>query len=116
VQILPTIPQTYTGDNTAAEVAASPSGRFVYGSNRGHDSIVTFAVDAATGTLTPLDWTPTQGTTPRYFGLDPTGSYLYAANQTSDTLVVFRVNTSTGRLSPTGEILKVGAPCTIAFR
>jgi 6-phosphogluconolactonase len=115
VQILPTIPQTYTGDNTAAEVAVSPSGRFVYGSNRGHDSIVTFAADA-TGMLTPIDWTSTQGTTPRYFGLDPTGSYLYAANQTSDTVVVFRVDAATGRLATTGEILKVGAPCTIAFR
>jgi 6-phosphogluconolactonase len=116
LQRLSTLPSTFTGDSTAAEIAVARSGRFVYGSNRGHDSIAIFAVDAASGTLTSVGWEPTRGTTPRYFGLDPTGAYLYAADQTSDTVVVFRVNESTGKLVATGETLKAGAPCTIAFR
>jgi 6-phosphogluconolactonase len=81
VQVLPTTPPSFTGNNTGAEVAVAPSGRFVYGSNRGHDSIVVFAVDRANGTLTPVDWVSTQGKTPRFFALDPTATFLYAANQ-----------------------------------
>ena len=116
VQILPTIPSTYTGDNTAAEIAVAGSGRFVYASNRGHNSIVIFAIDQAAGTLSPVGWELTQGTTPRYFGVDPSGAELYAANQGSDTIVRFHVNQATGRLTPAGETLNVGAPCTIAFK
>jgi 6-phosphogluconolactonase (cycloisomerase 2 family) len=116
VQILPTIPSAYTGDNTAAEIAVAGSGRFVYASNRGHNSIVIFAVNAANGTLSPVGWQPTQGATPRYFGVDPSGAELYAANQGGDTVVRFRVNRATGLLTPAGETLKIGAPCTIAFR
>ncbi len=115
VQVLPTTPSTFTGDNTGAEVTVAPSGRFVYGSNRGHDSIVTFAVDRTNGTLTPLDWVSTQGKTPRFFALDPAANFLYAANQDTDTVVTFRVNQRNGRLSPTGQIIKVGSPCTIVF-
>ena len=116
LQIVPTIPDTYTGNNTAAEIAVARSGRFVYASNRGHDSIVTFRIDTANGTLTPVGWEPTQGMTPRYVGLDPAGTTLYAANQASDTVVAFRVNGRTGTLTPTGETLGARTPCTIAFR
>jgi 6-phosphogluconolactonase len=116
IQIVPTTPPTYTGNNTCAEVFVAPSGRFVYGSNRGHDSIVIFTVGQNTGELTPIAWEPTQGRTPRYFGLDPTGAYLYAANQNSDTVVIFSVNQTTGRLRATGEVIKVGSPSTIVFR
>ena len=115
VQVLPTTPPSFTGNNTGAEVAVAPSGRFVYGSNRGHDSIVVFAVDRANGTLTPADWVSTQGRTPRFFALDPTATFLYAANQDTDTIVTFRVNQRNGRLTPTGQIVKVGSPCTIVF-
>jgi 6-phosphogluconolactonase len=115
VQVLPTTPSTFTGDNTGAEVAVAPSGRFVYGSNRGHDSIAIFTVDRVSGTLTPVDWVSTQGKTPRFFALDPTANFLYAANQDTDTVVTFRVNQRNGRLSPTGQIVKVGSPCTIVF-
>jgi 6-phosphogluconolactonase len=101
--------------NTAAEIAVAPSGRFVYGSNRGHDSIAIFGIDPASGMLNSAGWESTQGTTPRYFGLHPSGRELYAANQTSDTVIVFRVDDATGKLAATGEILKAGAPCTIAF-
>ncbi len=116
IQILPTLPPTYTGNNSGAEVVVAPSGRFVYGSNRGHDSIVIFAVGENTGELTPIAWEPTQGRTPRFFGLDPSGSHLYAANQNSDTIVILQVNEATGRLTPTKEVVKVASPTTIVFR
>ena len=94
----------------------APSGLFLYGSNRGHDSVVTFAIDKATGGLTPIGWEPTQGTTPRFFALDPTGTHLYAANQNSDTVVIFRVDQTTGKLTATNQIVKVASPTTIVFR
>jgi 6-phosphogluconolactonase len=111
-----TVPTSYTGDNTGAEIAVAPSGRFVYASNRGHDSIAIFSIDAVAGTLTPVGWEPTQGRTPRFFAIDPSGSELYAANQSTDTVVIFRVNQNTGKLTPAGESLKVATPSTIAFR
>ena len=116
IQIVTTLPSTYTGNNTGAGIAVAPSGRFVYGSNRGHDSIALFAIEPSTGLLTSIGWEPTQGRTPRFFGLDPSGSYLYAANQNSDTVVIFRINQMTGKLSPTNQIVKVASPSTIAFR
>ncbi len=116
LQIVSTLPSSHTGNNTGAEIAVAPSGRFLYGSNRGHDSIVTFAIDKATGGLTPIGWEPTQGTTPRFFALDPTGTHLYAANQNSDTVVIFRVDQATGKLTATNQIVKVGSPTTIVFR
>jgi len=115
VQVVPTAPSSFTGNNTGAEVAVAPSGRFVYGSNRGHDSIVIFSVDRAAGTLTPVGWEPTQGKTPRFFTLDPAANFLYAANQDSDSIVTFRVNKATGKLAPTGQTVKVGSPVTIVF-
>jgi 6-phosphogluconolactonase len=116
LQIVPTTPPTYTGNNTTAEIWVAPSGRFVYGSNRGHDSIAVFAVDERTGMLSAVGWEPTQGRTPRYFGLDPSGMHLYAANQNSDTVVIFQINQTTGKLAATGEVIKVGSPSTIVFR
>jgi 6-phosphogluconolactonase len=116
IQIVPTLPSSYTGNNSTAEVWVARSGRFVYGSNRGHDSIAIFAVDAASGTLTPVGWESTQGKTPRFFALDPSDTELYAANQNSDTVVIFAVNQQNGRLTPTKEIIKVASPSTIVFR
>jgi len=116
LQIVPTAPATYTGNNTGAEIVAAPSGRFVYGSNRGHDSIAIFAIDQATGLLTAVGWEPTEGRTPRFFTLDPSGTHLYAANQASDTVVIFRVDQATGKLAATGEKIAVKTPTTIAFR
>src|SRR5439155_686197 len=71
LQVITTLPPSFTGNSTTSEIAVAPSGRFVYGSNRGHDSIAIFAVDAATSVLTPVDWEPTQGKTPRFFSFDP---------------------------------------------
>jgi 6-phosphogluconolactonase len=116
LQILPTAPPTYTGNNTGAEIWVAASGRFVYGSNRGHDSIAIFAIDGQTGMLTVVGWEPTHGRTPRYFGLDPSGTHVYAANQNSDTVVIFRADATTGRLTSTGEVIRAGSPSTIVFR
>jgi 6-phosphogluconolactonase (cycloisomerase 2 family) len=115
LQVITTLPPSHTGNNSCAEVWVPSSGRFVYGSNRGHDSIVVFAVDPKLGTLSPVGWHPTQGQTPRYFGFDPTGTHLYAANQNSDNIVIFRVNATTGALTPTGEVVPVKSPSTIVF-
>jgi 6-phosphogluconolactonase len=115
IQIVPSLPPSYTGNNSGAEVVVAPSGRFAYGSNRGHDSIGIFGIDGTSGVLTPIGWEPTRGRTPRFFTLDPTGRSLYAANQASDTIVIFDVNEATGKLTATGEVLKVATPTTIAF-
>jgi 6-phosphogluconolactonase len=115
VQVVTTLPTSYTGNNSGAEIAVAQSGRFLYGSNRGHDSIVIFAIDTATGGLTPVGWQSTQGRTPRFFALEPSG-HLYAANQNSDTVVIFRVNPTTGGLTPTDQIVNVASPSTIVFR
>jgi 6-phosphogluconolactonase (cycloisomerase 2 family) len=111
-----TLPPGAGGKNTTAELAVAPSGRFVYVSNRGHDSVATFAVDTASGLLTPVAWAPTQGKTPRFFALDPAGRFLYAANQGSDTIVAFRVDPTTGSLTPTGHVVHTGSPSSIVFR
>jgi len=116
LQVHTTLPSRYTGNNTGAEIAVAPSGRFVYSSNRGHDSIAIFAIDQATGLLAPAGWEPTRGKTPRFFGLDPTGTHLYAANQTSDTVAIFRIDQSSGTLTATGETIEVRSPTAIAFR
>src|SRR5207237_3491714 len=99
LQTVSTIPAELTDATTAAEVVVAPSGRFVYGSNRGYHSIVIHAVDPADGTLTAIAWVPTEGRTPRHFAIDPTGDFLYAENQDSDTIVAFRVDQATGRLT-----------------
>lgn len=99
---------------STAEVQVHPTGRFVYGSNRGHDSIVGFRVNEADGKLTYIENESTQGKTPRNFGIDPTGQYLIAANQGSDSLVVFRIHPATGELHPAG--IKVEAPTPVCVK
>jgi len=102
-------------NNSTAEVQVHPSGRFVYVSNRGHDSIAGYAIESGTGKLTALGNTPTGGQTPRNFGIDPTGHYLLAANQGTDNVVVFKIDAETGKLTPTGQEIKVGAPVCVKF-
>lgn len=114
-QRVPTTPTTYVGDNMAAEIAIAPSGKFLYASNRGHDSIVVYAVDAATGAIESIGWESVQGKKPRFFGPDPGWSHLYAANENSHTIVVFRVNHENGKLAPTGQVIETGSPTCIAF-
>jgi 6-phosphogluconolactonase len=123
IQIVPSIPPSYTGNNRAAEIAVAPSGRVVYASNRGDDNIAIFAVDRRDGTLTPVGWAPTRAKSPRLFCLDPAAKTLYAANadegfstqQNTDTIVAFRINQANGMLTPTGQIIKTNTPCTIVF-
>jgi 6-phosphogluconolactonase len=100
---------------SAAEVQVHPSGRFLYASNRGHDSITVFAIDPSTGRLTFVENEPTQGSFPRGFGIDPTGRFVLAANQRSHTVVVFRIDQATGQLTPTGQSLAVGTPVCVEF-
>lgn len=115
LQSISTLPKGFKGQSDCAEIAVSPSGKHVYGSNRGHDSIAVFSVDSKKGTLTPVEHVPSQGKTPRHFAIDPTGSYLVAANQDSDSLVVFRIHQKTGRLTPTGQTLQVRSPACVRF-
>jgi 6-phosphogluconolactonase len=114
IQTISTLPKDFTGTNHTAEVLAHPSGKFLYGSNRGHDSIAAFSISAK-GTLTALGQTSTQGKVPRNFNLDPTGAWLLAANQDSDNVVVFRIDAKTGRLEPNGQSVRVVAPVCIKF-
>ncbi len=114
LQSVSTLPGPCPGNSTA-EIQIHPSGRFLYGSNRGHDSIVVFAIDGATGKLRLVGHEPTRGKTPRNFILDPTGHYLLAANQDSDNIVVFRIDGRTGKLSANGSVLAVPAPSCIAM-
>jgi 6-phosphogluconolactonase len=116
LQVIGTLPPAFTGTNTTSEIVVAPSGRFLYASNRGHDSLAIFAIDDASGTLTPVGWEPTQGRTPRFFAIEPSGTFLYAANQDSDTIVTFRIDQAAGRLAPTGDVIKTGSPSTIVFR
>ena len=115
LQTISTLPEGYTGATTCAEIRVHPSGKFLYGSNRGHDSIAIFAIDPATGKLTAKGHQSTQGKTPRNFNLDPSGHFLIAANQDTDNVVVFRIDAQTGQLTPTGQTLDVPRPVCIKF-
>ena len=100
---------------STAEVQVHPSGRFLYGSNRGHDSITVFAIDSASGRLDRVQVESSGGTTPRNFGIDPTGNYLLAANQNSDNVVVYRIDPDNGRLAATGQEVSVPTPVCVKF-
>jgi 6-phosphogluconolactonase len=115
IQTVSALPADFKGSSTCAEVFLHPNGRFLYGSNRGDDSIAVFAVDAEKGTLTPIENVSTEGKTPRSFALDPAGRYLIAANQQSESLVVFHVDPETGRLTPTGEKEDCASPTCVLF-
>jgi 6-phosphogluconolactonase len=118
IQTIRTLPEGVESEGkgySTAEVQVHPSGRFVYGSNRGHDTIAIFAVDSSSGRLTAVGHQPTGGKTPRNFGIDPSGRFLLAENQDSDTIVVFKIDQSTGRLEPTGQTVEVPKPVCVKF-
>jgi 6-phosphogluconolactonase len=115
VQTISNLPDGFTGIDNSAEIEMDQSGRFLYASNRGHDSITVFAVDPAKGTLTKVQVAPTQGSIPRNFALDPTGKYLLVGNQKSDTLVVFFVDPHHGTLKAAGQVLDVPSSVDILF-
>jgi len=107
-----TLPEKTPGNSTA-EVRVHPSGKFVYVSNRGHNSIAIFAIDPKTGGVKPIGHQSTEGKTPRNFGIDPEGKFLVAANQDSGTVVVFKIDPETGLLKPTGHSAKVPTPVCV---
>lgn len=115
VQTVPTLPKDFTGANTSADIHVSPDGRFLYCSNRGHDSIAAFKIDPRNGKLTFIAHESTGGKTPRNFAIDPTGAFLLAANQNSDNIVTFRLDPKTGRLSATDHVVEVPSPVCLKF-
>ena len=115
LQTVSALPADFKGNSTCAEIALHPSGKFLYASNRGHDSLAIFNVDAQTGRLTATGYEPTAGRTPRHFVIDPSGTWLLAENQDSNTVVVFRIDPATGKLAKTGMPISVGAPVCGVF-
>jgi 6-phosphogluconolactonase len=115
LQAVSTLPAGFIGESAAAEVAVGPDGRFLYVSNRGHDSIAVFAIAPATGVLSPVEFTPCGGRGPRHFALSPDGAWLVCANQNSSSLSSFRVDGASGRLTPAGEPVAVPDPVCVRF-
>ena len=115
LQTISTLPKDFTGTNSDAEIEVHPSGKFLYASNRGHDSIAVFAIDASQGTLTPIEYASTKGKEPRHFEIAPGGELLFAANEHSGNVVVFRIDQQTGRLTPAEKELQIGAPVCVKF-
>jgi 6-phosphogluconolactonase len=115
VQTVSTLPRDFDGSNTTAEIAVHPSGRFVYGSNRGRDSIALFRIDDASGMLTYVRDQSTDGKTPRHFELDRDGKHLIIANQNTDTLLVCRIDADTGQLNPSGEHVAAPTPVCVKY-
>src|SRR3984957_3535908 len=115
LQTISTIPKNFAGQNDDAEIQVHSSGKFLYASNRGHDSIAAFAIDQSKGTLTLIEYVPTKGQSPRNFEIDPTGTLLFAANEKSDNIVIFRINAQTGRLTATDKVLDISQPVCVKF-
>jgi 6-phosphogluconolactonase len=115
LQTISALPKDYSGPKEAAEIAVHASGKFLYTSNRGHDSIAVFAIDEKKGTLKSLGQVLTGGKMPRHFAIDPTGAYLLAENQESNNMVVFHIDPATGSLTPTGQTIEVPSPVCITF-
>ncbi len=115
VQTIPTMPVAVQGRHSTAEVVVHPSGKFLYGSNRGHDSLAVYSIEPGTGHLKIVEYESTQGKTPRNFAVDPTGAYVLAENMGSGTIVVFRVDPETGALEPTGQTALVPSACCVKF-
>lgn len=114
IQTISSVPADYTGQKSGAEIAVHPNGKFLYASNRSHNSISVFTIDAK-GALTAAGNVPSQGKTPRHFVIDPTGAWMAVSNQDSDNIVVFKIDAKTGGLTPTGDVLEVGNPVSMVF-
>ncbi len=113
LQTVPTLPSDFSGESYCADIHVSPNGKFLYGSNRGHDSIVVYAIDAGTGKLTYVAHTPVRGKWPRNFTIDLSGSLLLVANQHTSNVVSFRIDPQTGKLTATGSQIEVPDPVCI---
>jgi len=115
IDTVSTLPSDFTGTSYCADVHVSASGKFLYGSNRGHNSIVVFEIDPQTGKLKLVEHVSTAGDWPRNFTIDPTGAFLLVANQRSDNVVTFKVDQNTGRLTPTGNNEQIPSPVCLKF-
>ena len=115
IETVSTLPSDFSGISYCADVHMSSSGKFLYGSNRGHNSIVVFAIDQLTGKLTLIEHVSTEGNWPRNFTIDPSGGFLLVANQRSDNVVVFSLDANTGRLKPTGVNEQIPSPVCLKF-
>ena len=115
IQTISTLPEGFSGRNDTAEIAMHPNGKWLYASNRGHDSIAVFEVEPGKGTLRLVADVSTGGKEPRHFAIDPAGKFLLAENENSDTIVTFRIDPASGKLTPTGDVAKVPAPVCLAF-
>jgi 6-phosphogluconolactonase len=116
IQTIGTLPEGFRGGNSTAEIAVHPTGRFLYGSNRGHDSLVTYLIDASTGKLGLVGHRATRGRTPRNFAVDPSGGWMLVANQDSNNVAVFRVDPRTGLPEASEHSVDVPAPVCVLFR
>lgn len=110
IQTISTLPADFSGANMCADIHVSPNGKFLYGSNRGHDSIASYRIDENTGKLAFVEHVSTGGKTPRNFAIDPTGKFLLAANQNSDSIFVFRIDETSGKLGATSNAAQVPTP------
>lgn len=115
METLSLLPEGYTGQNTAADIHIHPSGKYLYASNRGQNSLAAFSIDPATGKLDSLGYTSTGGVTPRNFAIDPTGKFILAANQDSGSIYVLSLDPATGALSATGQEVSLPAPVNVLF-
>ena len=115
VQTVPALPLGYSGESHCAGVQLTPDGRYLFGSNRGHDSLVAYAVDQTTGRLSFVEHHSCLGKTPRDFAIDPSGRFLLVANQNSDAVAVLGIDTKTGKLSDAGTSAEVGTPMCVKF-
>jgi 6-phosphogluconolactonase len=115
IQSVSSLPAGFNGPRSGAEIAVDAGGRFLYASNRGHDSIATFSIDAEQGLLRLIGHVSTSGRTPRHFAIDPAGTHLFAANQDSSSIATFSIDQSTGALTPVGDLITVGDPVCILF-
>jgi len=115
LQVVPMLPKDFHGENSPAEIAILPDGKWLFASNRGHDTIAVFAVDPSSGMLRPAGEFPSGGKEPRHFAIDPTGRFLLAENQNSNSIVVFRIDPATGALTQVSKTDGVPAPVCLAF-
>jgi 6-phosphogluconolactonase len=113
IQTVSALPQPFRGNSTCADILVDPTGHFLYGSNRGHDSIAIFRIEGSTGELTLIGHESTRGKTPRNFTIDPSGTFLFAANQDDDTIVCFRIDHRSGRLTFSGQVTDAPTPVCV---
>ncbi len=114
-QVVSTLPKGFQGRNDDAEIAIHPDGKWLFASNRGHDTIAVFVVDPSSGMLRPAVEYPTGGKEPRHFAIDPTGRFLLAENQLSNSIVVLRIDPATGALTQVSKTDGVPSPVCLAF-